>query len=130
MRMFDDLSTLSTIFLLLGLFFSIVAILNAWRRKRQTAAPPIRAGPILMSDPHSGTPVSTRPPLSESAPLQTMPPPAPTPEIKLLDDTGATAPADAKAGPVKGSQYFRQLDARGVEMNATRGGKHDDYQWE
>ncbi|MFO7534826.1 MAG: hypothetical protein R6X19_03950 [Kiritimatiellia bacterium] len=129
MNLFSDLTTMSVIFLLLGLFFTLVAVLNAWRRKRLSTAQTPREGPILMSDPHSGAPVSLRPPPVESASMQPVPYPPINP-VKPPTGKDDKALAEPKAAHVKGSQFFRQLDARGVDVDATRGGKHDDYQWE
>jgi hypothetical protein len=111
--------------LLLGLFFTAVALLNAWRRKRRITPPAPGAGPILMSDPHSGMPVSTR--LSaENAPLEKPPlPPLESPGKQAPEPKPEAAPLPAATG----AQYFRQLDARGVDV-AVQGEKNDDYQWE
>lgn len=113
--------TTGVIALVLSLFFAIVALMNAWRRKRQSAIHAPKAGPILMNDPHSGTPVGTRPPPEEEAPRPA--PAAPT----LNPDKQAT---ETKPPAAKNAQIFRQLDARGVDIEATRGGKNDDFQWE
>ncbi len=112
--------TTGLIALVLSLFFAIVALMNTWRRKRQNAVPTPKAGPILMNDPHSGTPVGNRPP-----PQEVLSKPAPSPTLN--PEKHAT---EAKPAAVKNAQIFRQLDARGVDVEATRGGKNDDFQWE
>jgi hypothetical protein len=56
-------------------------------------------------------------------------PTAPINPVKPPAGKDDKAPTEPKPH-AKGSQFFRQLDARGVDVDATRGGKHDDYQWE
>lgn len=124
--------TTGMIALALSLFFGGVALMNAWRRRRLTTPPPPKAGPILMSDPHSGTPVGNRLPPPPAVPPP-KPPPAPllNPEPRPPSPREEKPPAvESKTAAPKAGQFFRQLDARGVDMEASRSGKHEDYQWE
>lgn len=115
---YNMFGTMGVIALVLSLFFASAALINAWRRKVQSTPPPPKTGPILMSDPHSGAPVTQL----EDLPLP--PDPVPLPE-ESVEKNQESKPPSANSLP-----FFRQLDARGVDVEATQNGKHDDYQWE
>jgi hypothetical protein len=110
--------TMGVIALILSLFFATAAMINAWRRKVQSQPPPPKAGPILMSDPHSGALVTQL----EELPLP--PEPLPAPDASVEEKTEPKPPS------INTLQYFRQLDGRGGDGDATRGAKNDDYVWE
>ncbi len=116
--------------LCLSLFFTIVALINAWRRKQQTTPPPEKAGPILISDPFSGMPLGERPPAPNQSPnpaAEGTLHPKPQPPPSENEDKPA---ADPKTSSLKSAKFFRQLDARGLDVEPTGTGKHDESQWE
>ncbi len=145
----DTLGTTGVIALILAVVFGVAAILNAWRRNRLHQPPPSQAGPIVISDPHTGRPIvnpTLHPDLQQSpppappavappAPSVPRPPPSSPPPLApparppSVRET-ATAMPEPKEHLPKGAALFRQLDARGVDVEMTRAGKSDEYLWE
>ncbi len=127
------LGTTGAIALVLSIVFGLAALVNLWKRKRQNPVPAPKAGPILMNDPHTGTPVSgpATPRPTPAPPVAPLLPPAlnPEPRPTLAKEEKHAAP-EARPTPLKNAQIFRQLDARGVDVATGRSGKNDEYQWE
>jgi len=142
--------SMGLIALTLSLIFGLAALVNFWKRRRFQSPPPPKTGPILMNDPHSGAPVSglgaakpetpnPRPPPAAPATPAPAPPAGratPAPGSSILTPHPAPSQPERTPGPEpaagsgKTVQLFRQLDARGLDVEAGRTGKRDEYQWE